>query len=398
MNFRDLPGVAKWIEQFAMPDQYLAEFALQKFRYVGFQEFEEWIQGSVVRLVEEIETNDHGRSAIALFPVQKPPGAIFGAPRESKQTNDSAGRVAHALKNIERVLPKHVELTPRLESMRARRVRHIVFVDDFVGTGDRFISYWRTSVARSVKSWCSRGWTKIWFLTFAGHAEGIAKIVRTVKPAVRERIRINVEIERNYWKEAGEVHGLFGRYGFRVGRRRGAFGYGDLLSPVIFQHGCPNNASELLWLSARKSLTNWKPLFPNRSVPKALYPLFTGDVALEATPEQLWIVGHYEIALNMIERIDDFREHHRLVLALALIDSGKDLESVKGVFLLSEEEFKKFVSVIRSSGLIGEGGKLSSFGRELLARAGRYKRRKRVRGGDYEFFYPSTFLGFQRSI
>ena len=135
MNLKDIPKVESWLSQFEVPDLYVVEHMLRRLRYVSFEEIEAWLHESVKGLLEEIEKKN-GRVAVAIFPVAKPFIHEFNKDKEQKPPNDSTGRIAHSLKNIERDLPKFVELSPRLESMRERKVKHIIFVDDFVGTID----------------------------------------------------------------------------------------------------------------------------------------------------------------------------------------------------------------------------------------------------------------------
>ena len=122
MELRDLPNVREWLDQFDVPDVYLAEHMLRRIKYVGFEEFEAWLQASVRGLLKDIVDKD-GRVAIAIFPVAKPFIHKFNKDKDEKLPNDSAGRIAHSLKNLERELPAYVELTPRLDSMRTKWIR-----------------------------------------------------------------------------------------------------------------------------------------------------------------------------------------------------------------------------------------------------------------------------------
>ncbi|EKY2080949.1 hypothetical protein QNX21_004148, partial [Cronobacter sakazakii] len=179
MKLEELPGIKNWLGQFSVPDVYVAEQMLSNMRFVSFEEVESWLQDSISTLLADIKSKE-GKVAIAIFPVSKPFINKFNQDKDIKLPNDSAGRIAHSLKNIERNLPTYVELTPRLESMRKRKVKHIIFVDDFIGTGDRFIKSWRTTVSPSIKAWCSNGWCKIWLVSYAAHKSGINRILHNI--------------------------------------------------------------------------------------------------------------------------------------------------------------------------------------------------------------------------
>lgn len=395
MELRDLPKVRDWLSQFEVPDVYLAEHMLHRIRYVGFEEFEAWLQASVRDLLREIFEKD-GRVAVAIFPVAKPFIHSFNKDKDEKLPNDSAGRIAHSLKNLERDLPDYVELTPRLDSMRKRKIKHIIFVDDFVGTGDRFTKSWRSTVPASIKSWCSRGWCKVWFLTFAAHQAGLKRIVRNVRPMSLQQIRVNVSIERSFFQEIAGARTILMKYGAPLGSARQVMGYGGLACPVVFQHGCPNNVPLIFWVQPSKaSRIKWRPLFPDRSVASEVYPLFTVDFAMQAVPEELWMAGHFALALNVLEKISRYKESHQLLLILGLLAKGYSVEKIKNTLVLTEAEFASLLDALRVGGLIDAGSAVTRFGRDVIVRAAKPAKKSVVIEGETNF-YPSSFLGFQR--
>lgn len=395
MELRDLPKVRDWLSQFEVPDVYLAEHMLRRIRYVGFEEFEAWLQSSVLRLLQEILEKD-GRVAVAIFPVEKPFIHEFNKDKDEKSPSDSAGRLAHSLKNLERDLPGYVELRPRVDSMRKQKVKHIIFVDDFVGTGERFIKSWRSTVPAAIKSWCSRGWCKVWFLTFAAHQSGLNKIVRSVRPITLRQIRVEVLVERSFFQETSGLRRVLGKYGAPLGSSRQVLGYGGLACPVIFQHGCPNNVPLIFWVQpSRRSRIKWNPLFPNRSVSSDVYPLFTEDLARQAMPEELWMAGHFDFALNVLEKIDRFKESHQLLLVLGLLAKGHSVNGIRNTLVLTDAEFNALLDELRVGGLIDANDVVTRYGFDVVARASKPRKKSALIGEEINF-YPSSFLGFQR--
>lgn len=395
MNLRDIPQVESWLTQFEVPDLYVVEHMLRRLRYVSFEELEAWLHDSVNGVLEEIGKKD-GRVAVAIFPVAKPFIDKFNKDKEKKLPNDSAGRIAHSLKNIERNLPNFVELSPRIESMRKKKVKHIIFVDDFVGTGNRFSDSWKEMVSPSVKSWCSRDWCKIWLITFAAHKSGLNRILRKVRPLTRNRVRVNLEIDRSFFLENENMEAVLQKYGAPLGRATQAMGYGGLASPVIFQYGCPNNVPLIFWLRpTRASRINWRPLFPNRSVSNDVYPLFSHDFSREALPEELWMAGHRHLALNALERISNYDESHQLMLVLGLLAKGHCIAKIRNIMVLSCAEFDEVLSELKEGGLVSQDDVVTRFGKDVLARAAKPCRMDVLIENGINFF-PSSFLGFQR--
>lgn len=393
----EIPRVANWLSQFDIADKYLAEHMLRKMRYVGFEEVEQWLQHALLDLLAEIE-KEFGKEAVAIFPVAKPFIHEFNKDKETKQSNDSSGRIAHSIKNLERRLPNHIELTPRHESMKARKVRHIIFIDDFIGTGDRFVKSWRQIVSRRVKAWCSLGWCKIWVLAYAGHESGVSRIVNTIRTISRDRLRVNLLIKRSFIAENKYLEFLTIKYGHMLREGRSGLGYGALLSPVIFQYGCPNNVPSIFWSSGKYGKRKWKPLFPERSVPNDLYPIFNIDLSEFSSAEELWMVGHYKLALEFLERIDDFRGNHQLLVVLAFLSKNKEIIKIRNVLVLSDEEFQSILSELLKYGLVDTENRVTNFGRDILKRG---EKGNKVIANIYKGsmnFYPKTFSGFQREV
>lgn len=398
MSAIDLPIVQEWLGQFDIPDRYLAEHIVRKLRYVSFSEVETWLQESLMRLLADIEHATGKKEAIAVFPVAKPFIHRFNEKKEAKNPADSSGRLAHAIKNLERRLPDHIELFPRIESMRDRKVRHIIFVDDFVGTGDRFIKSWRETVSPSIKAWCSRGWCKIWVLVFAGHSSGVSCILQQVRATDKTRFRVNLSLGRSFIADNKFLGNVVWKYGGGTESRKTVFGYGGLLSPVVFQYGCPNNAPGLLWYGGKGARKHWEPLFKNRSVDSELYGLFDGSLAAESVPEELWMLRYHNVALEMIERVKDFRGSQQLLLTLALLERKKGLDEIRNLIVLSDSEFQASLLELEKYGLIDSEKNVTRFGNDVIRRGGKSKSIYKGKVSEDVNFYPATFLGFQREV
>lgn len=294
---------------------------LTKFHYVSFELLETWLQEELFSTIEILKKGGK-KEAIAVFPITKPFINEFNRDKEKKPPNDSSGRIAHSLKNIERNLPHYIELTPRIKSMRERRVRHIIFVDDFIGTGNRFIEFWRENISRTIQSWCSLGWCKVWLMTYAAHESGIKNIVRKIKPVHHNSFFVSHVLKKSFIEENNELVKICSSYAKKFGNNSIGSGYGQLYSPIIFQHGCPNNVPSIFWKNSRKNRTHWKALFPNRSIPNELYPLFNVDHSMESVAEELWIARYYKLALEFLNRPNDFKGEHQLLLILAYLKKG----------------------------------------------------------------------------
>lgn len=394
MSSLDLQNVSEWLEQFDVPDRYLAEHMLRKTRFISFEEVDGGLQQAVVDLLRHIEMS-YGKEAIALFPVNKP----FNE-EKNKPDSDSSGRVAHLLQNVMRLLgtPPHVELSPTDDSMKARKVKHLIFVDDYTGTGTRFIKYWRSNVSRRVKFWLARKWCQIWIVSYAGHQEGLDRIVSQIRPSLKSNIICPVTIGKSPFESNKNIARVAWKYGQKLSNRKSILGYGKLLSPAVFQYGCPNNAPGIFWSKGKPGSKRWKPLFPNRGVPEELYDLFNIDLSKESTPEELWMAKNYQLAINFLEMPERYKEKHNLLTVLVNLKSKKPLDNIRDLLILSDKDFEKVLRDLQQYGLTNSDNTITSFGQEVLRRGGKNKKASSSDDEEYKNFYPSKFLGFQREV
>ena len=321
-DIKEIPLVNKWLKQFDLVDRYAAELLLQSLNYVSFSDFEKSIQNQVEDIVERVQKTNN--SCVAIFTVSKNLENKFNKDKERKSENDSSGRIGHALKNLERKLGKRVELSPRIASMSQKKVRHIIYVDDFIGSGKRFINFWRKDVSRSVKSWVSGGYCKIWIVSHTIHKTGLEKIIKNISAIDSSRMNSQNLIESSQLLRNEKIKELLMKYGARTNKNDAALGYGDNCSPVVFQYGCPNNSPAILWANGKPNKkTNcisderWDSLFSERSVDTSLYPLFENSISYLTYPELLWSVGQYKLALKFCKETDENANLYNLILALS---------------------------------------------------------------------------------
>lgn len=398
MEITEIEVVQEWLNQFSIPDLYLAEYLVKKMRYVSFEEYETWLHSSVNSLIQDIIQSEGKKVGIALFPVKKQSINKFNSEKELKNTNDSSGRMAHSLKNIERNLPTYVELTPRIESMRASKVKHIIFIDDFIGTGKRFIDSWKTTVPKNIKSWASYGWCKIWLLSFAGHSKGIQKIVNQVKAINTHQILVNLKIDQSFILENKDLKELVSKYGVKTNKPTSKLGYGDIASPIVFQYGCPNNVPVIFWAKGtNKKRNRWKPLFPERSVSTSTYFLFNSDFSKDTVAEDLWMLQQYHLALQFINSPHFYKDDHQLLLLLTYLNKQKNIEKIRNALILTENEFNDKLRQLEMYGLIKENT-ITHFGKEILKRGKNATITPCENKVEYSHYFPSTFSGFQRDI
>ncbi|EOW9141025.1 TPA: hypothetical protein NKP35_004722 [Vibrio parahaemolyticus] len=400
-DIKTIPRVKAWIEQFDLVDRYAAELLLQSLNYVSFSEFEKSIQNQIEEVVERVQQN--GKTCVAVFPVSKNLQNKFNENKEVKSVNDSSGRIGHALKNLERKLAKKIEVSPRVSSMSQRKVRHIIYVDDFIGSGKRFVDFWRKDVSKSVKSWVSGGYCKIWIVSHTVHSEGLSKIIKNIKSIDPERIIYKHHVRSSSLLNNDNLKKLMLKYSSRTNKPNAALGYGKNCSPVVFQYGCPNNAPAILWANGKPNnqkngiaLGRWDALFSERSIDTSLYPLFENNFSYDSYPELLWTAGQYKLALEFCESVDSDENTKLYILILALSSKKYSRSKIDEILIPVKDKSDQAIETLIQYGLLNDNMKLTIFGKDVLE--SNRKKNKKFVDKEYENFYPSSYLGFRREI
>lgn len=301
------PQAQEWLQQFHVVDQQVARQLLRRLDLVSQSDFDQRIQA----LVEDILARAPNEN-FALLTVSEPPPSTFEADKERRIPGSSADRIKHIIENLSRVHGNRVRANPTVESMRKDRIRNVLLVEDFVGSGDRITGYWRERAPKSVKSWISYGWTRLWVASYAVMDEG-RYAMRRVLPIDDARIATVVPKMHAKVGLTDPMEFLAQKYGERlVGRNWRGYGGGGGLT--VFQHGCPNNTPAILWYSKRR----FKPLFPDRGVPPELQKSF-GQFNAPAAAEDLWTFKQYRLALSLLDRRpNSVASPHQIRLAIAL--------------------------------------------------------------------------------
>jgi len=399
-DVKEIPLVKKWINQFDFVDRYSAELLLHSLKFVSFSEFERSILNEVESIVNSVQKQD--KACVALFPVSKNLIHNFNKEKEQKKENDSAGRIGHALKNLERKLGSRVEVSPRIKSMSNKKVRHIIFVDDFVGSGQRILDFWNNDVHKSIKSWVSGGYCKVWFVCYAANKQGFSRIARKLSAFDSSTLRVTTRVlDKSYIYTHERLRGLVENYALRTNKPNASLGYGKNCTPIVFQHGCPNNTPAILWANGKPnnrshniSNNRWDALFSERSIDTSLYPLFEENITFQSYPELLWDGGQYKLAISFLESENEDAKLNNLILALASKKYSR--AKIDEILLPIEAQANEAINKLVSFGLLDAEMNVSIFGRDVLEK----NKRKKLEFIDkkYEDYYPSSYLGFLRDI
>ncbi len=291
MQLTDHPPVSLWLEQFGRDtnDRSLVELMISEFRYVTNidlknditalllnkipqdqiaaiyveRELQTTRNRNPVKMYREVKVSKSGSRKKAL----RAQGAALPVVRSIRNDRQNVGSeevLANQLTQLCAQNSRRFILQPSAEKVRSLRVRHVVVVTDFIGSGNRIFrmldSLWRV---RSIKSWHSRKLVKFWVFCYSGTNSGILKVNRHKTKPRTELILPCPTLQDSFeLDESRKLQKLCITY---APSDKSPLGYAECGALISFEHGCPNNLPAIFIEKSSSLRRPWQPLFENRS-------------------------------------------------------------------------------------------------------------------------------------
>jgi hypothetical protein len=396
MTLDDFELGKAWLEQFPFVEREIGRQLLPSLRLVSHRQFETAVSNALIQLFGELRDEN-----VALFSVVETPTEedMEGPPR--RVAGSSADRVKSMNENLARVYGPRVQAHPTLHSMRAQRMKNIVLVEDFIGTGRRIATYLRDEMEPTLKSWISYKWTKLWIVSYGGLDGGVRAVLHRGYGLTQDRIRLATPVQKPGQFFTPLMWDFCRGYAKRTRREQIPMGFGGGAVGMIFEHSCPNNSPVVLWSNGPK----YEPLFPNRGIPVELKPAFYQE-DVNRPSNVLWESSQYRLALAMLhepnlERHQGSQWRLLLMLGLASRSGWEDLEIAGVLGVPVAEVTTQRLEAYRLGVLDVQTHLLTPFGRGLIERvraaAGKerrhWSRKQRPLGQTY---YPLSCDGLVR--
>lgn len=361
-DFSESQLVTGWLDQFDAGDKEVARQLCRRLRLVSHREFEDGLRHALTSVL-----NNSGAKRVAAIPVtEAPPYQDPNNPEKRRRSQaDSSNRIGQLLTNMERATNGKLYANPTVESMRAERIRHIVLVDDHIGTGNRLCDFWKERMHASIKSWLSRKWTKLWLVTFSASQGGLFKARGAIRALHADQIITATPAVWNGGLNKAELY-VAEKYGRRTRKASAAYGYGSSATLIVFEHSCPNNSPVMFWEGGR----NWRPLFPNRGIPSQLTKYF-GETTTAFSAEVLWTAGQFRLAISLIDDIESGTRDlptWRLLSLIGLISKRPTVTTgeLQANLRMTIETFEDTWTRCLQLQLIDNIGQITPFGRDVL--------------------------------
>ncbi|HIB46881.1 MAG TPA: hypothetical protein EYN07_02360 [Flavobacteriaceae bacterium] len=333
LKFSVMPSkIVRWLENFEEKDLNYAYDFLQVFEYVNYTEFQYRLEDQLKSILNELDKKDKilvvpygklGKSAtLVTYPLTH---------SDTYETLENEGRI---------YLSKDLELFKK-------KVDCVIFIDDFIGTGETFCNDY---IASGAKSWCdSKTITKRYVLTAIVMEKGKEKIETsypniTVKAQERHKLYKYGFSPFMALGKVGDYQSFSNRYESKSTMSHGHLnGYGNSQSIVAFTHCTPDNTIPIFWWDE-----DWFPLFPreNRTRMDDAKEFKKGIAFYIGICNRLKIdllsLKKYEKASSKVEyesqRKYNNRLHHSVIALLKLKQKGVEDHVISHILGLTDKE------------------------------------------------------------
>lgn len=383
-----------WLKQFSFVDREVGRQLLRSLRLVSNTLFETAVSNMLMNLFGELSSEN-----FALFSVVETPTDEDPVETPRRVAGSSADRIKHMNENLARIYGPRIQAHPTIHSMRAQRMKNVVLVEDFIGTGRRIATYLRDLMDPTLKSWISYKWTKLWIVCYGGLDAGVRHVMGKGYGLDSNRMRLATPAQRPGQFVSPLMATFCTKYAVRTLRSQVPLGIGNGAVGMIFEHSCPNNAPVVLWSKGR----NFTPLFPERGIPVQLKPAFS-QANVNRPAHVLWDASQYRLALAML-REPNLERHQgsqwRLLLMMGLASRSRwddsRIASIMGIPIaeVTQQRFEAY----RLNMVDTQTHSLTEFGRGLLERVRASASTKRIRSPRRrraltELYYPLSCAGF----
>lgn len=298
----------KWLAQFDFVDQDIAITVANNLTLISHVEFER----NLLKKLEEVVSEEKGcvgfftirelekRQSESGFDTDVIPFYSQVKSEDGKSVNalsasadqGSEARIAQIIRQFCKSNPKKYFNHPTLEVLRKKKCDGVIFVDDFIGSGNRvtefLTSFW---IEPTIVSWLSGKQIHFHVITYSGTEEGISSVERH-KSKPRIHIYRDAPIFSSFFwgdQKKDRVKKLCGKYGRIANKKRNNmwWGYKEGMAAIVFEHGCPNNTPAILWEPDYKG-SGWIGLFPNRAISSEVASVFPSEI-VRGDPVQILV-------------------------------------------------------------------------------------------------------------
>jgi hypothetical protein len=396
MDIATFPESIEWLSQFDHDDRETATLLLRRLRCISPTLLNNELRG----LFEHAATSLAQPIALYAAREMEPEVAYFKNKRDrpvavlAKEVG-SEGSAAYLATTLTRERPAVFLNHPPISTLKRKKCRNIIIFDDICGSGKRaadFIS--SILLSKTLKSWLSGGFIRFHVLAYAisGKAEdrvlsafGGRQPQQYVDFCYSQRLATGLEI----WSkvEHQRIVTLCKKYGQRH-KIRGCYwlGFGNCVSTLVFSHSCPNTVPGILW----KKTPSWTPLFPERSIPAGLIPLFTDTPSDFQQSAILQGLNAETVSRSRLFVEGSQREKELLLVLAAIRVNCRTTEFISIRTGMSISRTEELLALCDRFGLIDDARRLTQGGRDGLKIAEERAKIREYQRSTSRMYFPTS--------
>jgi hypothetical protein len=394
--------VQNWLNQF--PDKWRAsaERLVSAMLLVGSDELKRGLRALLAQLMDD----DTQRSPVALYAEReieldddKNILPIFGKSDQKRATGlgpdpllfdhanpeiGSEAPLANFITNLARDNPDRYCCYPGPDIIREKRIRRVVIVTDFIGSGSRVNEMLEAfRLVRSVRSWKSSKHIDFCVVAYSATQKGLNSVLKNrLKPKVLTSIgcpTINEAFKKDERASLFELCRNFPeKYYYPLG-------LGHTGALIAFEHGIPDNTPALF-----HEAEGWQPLFRGRSTVRIADDFPSSNFeAVRNSAKELLKIGNAERYLK-----DNLggRWIKTLLVLKAIRLGAHDPHTISSKSRLKIEQVEDILDTTRISNWTNSTNQLTKQGRRELDRLKRRRHSEPILPSNEKMFYFPTQL------
>ncbi len=299
-----------------------------------------------------------------------------------KQDVGSEGVVAVLISKFRNANSDVVLSHPGPDDLRAKRVRKIIIVSDFIGSGKRVYEMLEAfAKVATIQSWRSYGLITFEVICYSA-AEWGAKNVEEhrLKPKVTIYAACPVVDETFKGIELKAIRQLCQKY---PKGSKWPMGFNATGSLIAFSHGIPNNAPQIF----HSSLNGWKPLFQRRStlMSELDQAADTSDYVVKQSTELLGVRN----ARELLHKATGELWIHTMLVLHAVRSGLRSRDKLSARTRLPVARVTEILELTTTAGWLSSTCKLTSLGRRELRRQAAWNQTKMLASQNDGLYFPS---------
>lgn len=386
MYLSETTQYAKWISQFSDSDKLLGKLLVDSIKYIDEDTFTRNLYNNLIS--KTIQTDFYALYAVrerideSFWPINK---AINPEKINSSDNIGSEGDLSHFIRDVSRRQNNFLD-SPSINKMKDKKTRHIIFVDDFSGSGSQinnFIDWFYEN--KTIKSWFSFGFIDFEVCIYA-ITENALKKLQANKKISKIKYEIIIGKGSPLWTE--QEYTAIENFCFKYSKifgipKRFSLGYMESFSLIMFSHKCPNNVPGIIWYSKSKKkfipLVEYRPNFDFNKIENLLYSFSE-------------IIHRFHYIFEARKQVQKALNYNMdLLLILQFLNKRKYNEiSICKSFNISIGKIQTIILQLLQNGWIDSQNQITKEGKLILKYFKKKEKKKFHLEENNDFYYPKN--------